>query len=69
MYSVYLPTYWSRFFICLKVDAALTQARAKWLQEYKLNLKTEQEKWEKEHQKTTAKQVAQNTTICVLINT
>ncbi|NWQ63529.1 CE152 protein, partial [Neopipo cinnamomea] len=47
-----------------KVDAALTQARAKWLQEltdlkeYKLNLKIEQEKWEKEHEETTAKQLA-----------
>ncbi|XP_050165651.1 LOW QUALITY PROTEIN: centrosomal protein of 152 kDa [Myiozetetes cayanensis] len=47
-----------------QVDAALTQARAKWLQEltelkeYKLNLKIEQEKWEKEHQETTAKQLA-----------
>ncbi|XP_014743242.1 PREDICTED: LOW QUALITY PROTEIN: centrosomal protein of 152 kDa [Sturnus vulgaris] len=41
-----------------QVDAALTQAHAKWLQEYKLNLKIEQEKWEKEHQKTTAKQLA-----------
>ncbi|XP_027544357.1 centrosomal protein of 152 kDa isoform X2 [Neopelma chrysocephalum] len=47
-----------------EVDAALTQARAKWLQEltdlkeYKLNLKIEQEKWEKEHQETTAKQLA-----------
>uniref|UniRef100_A0A803WFL4 Centrosomal protein 152 n=1 Tax=Ficedula albicollis TaxID=59894 RepID=A0A803WFL4_FICAL len=41
-----------------EVDAALTQAHAKWLQEYKLNLKIEQEKWEKEHQKTTAKQLA-----------
>ncbi|XP_056356022.1 centrosomal protein of 152 kDa isoform X1 [Oenanthe melanoleuca] len=39
-------------------DAALTQAHAKWLQQYKLNLKIEQEKWEKEHQKTTAKQLA-----------
>ncbi|NXD19860.1 CE152 protein, partial [Spelaeornis formosus] len=41
-----------------QVDAALTQAHAKWLQEYKLNLKIEQEKWEKEHQKTAAKQLA-----------
>ncbi|XP_039413813.1 centrosomal protein of 152 kDa isoform X1 [Corvus cornix cornix] len=41
-----------------QVDAALTQAHSKWLQEYKLNLKIEQEKWEKEHQKTTAKQLA-----------
>ncbi|XP_039579504.1 centrosomal protein of 152 kDa isoform X2 [Passer montanus] len=41
-----------------EVDAALAQARAKWLQEYKLKLKTEQEKWEKEHQKTTAEQLA-----------
>ncbi|OWK62101.1 Centrosomal protein [Lonchura striata] len=58
----------NKFFICLKVDAALAQAQAKWLQEYRLNLKIEQEKWEKEQQKTTAKQVAQNTTITVLIN-
>ncbi|XP_038003282.1 centrosomal protein of 152 kDa isoform X2 [Motacilla alba alba] len=41
-----------------EVDAALAQAHAKWLQEYKLNLKTEQEKWEKEHQKTAAEQLA-----------
>lgn len=41
-----------------QVDAAITQAHAKWLQEYKLNLKIEQEKWEKEHQVTTAKQLA-----------
>uniref|UniRef100_H0ZA33 Centrosomal protein 152 n=1 Tax=Taeniopygia guttata TaxID=59729 RepID=H0ZA33_TAEGU len=41
-----------------EVDAALAQAQAKWLQEYRLNLKIEQEKWEKEHQKTTAKQLA-----------
>ncbi|XP_054128917.1 centrosomal protein of 152 kDa isoform X3 [Melozone crissalis] len=41
-----------------QVDAALAQAHAKWLQEYKLKLKTEQEKWEKEHQKTTAEQLA-----------
>ncbi|XP_017925361.3 centrosomal protein of 152 kDa isoform X3 [Manacus vitellinus] len=47
-----------------EVGAALTQARAKWLQEltdlkeYKLNLKIEKEKWEKEHQETTAKQLA-----------
>ncbi|XP_051652529.1 centrosomal protein of 152 kDa isoform X3 [Manacus candei] len=47
-----------------EVDAALTQARAKWLQEltdlkeYKLNLKIEKEKWEKERQETTAKQLA-----------
>ncbi|XP_053844828.1 centrosomal protein of 152 kDa [Vidua macroura] len=41
-----------------QVDAALAQAHAKWLQEYNLNLKIEQEKWEKEHQKTTAKQLA-----------
>ncbi|XP_030911859.1 centrosomal protein of 152 kDa isoform X3 [Geospiza fortis] len=41
-----------------QVDAALAQAHAKWLQEYKLNLKTEQERWEKEHQKTTAEQLA-----------
>ncbi|XP_071424634.1 centrosomal protein of 152 kDa isoform X2 [Pithys albifrons albifrons] len=48
-----------------QVDAALTQVHAKWLQEltdlkeYKQNLKIEQEKWEKEHQEATAKQVAQ----------
>ncbi|XP_069722793.1 centrosomal protein of 152 kDa [Phaenicophaeus curvirostris] len=47
-----------------QVDAALTQARARWLQEltdlkeYKVNLKIEQEKWEKEHEKTAAKQLA-----------
>ncbi|XP_064931931.1 centrosomal protein of 152 kDa isoform X2 [Columba livia] len=47
-----------------EVEAALTQARAKWLQEltdlkeYKVNLKIEQEKWEKEHKETTAKQLA-----------
>ncbi|PKU48121.1 hypothetical protein llap_1592 [Limosa lapponica baueri] len=47
-----------------KVDAALTQARARWLQEltdlkeYKVNLKIEQEKWEKEHKETAAKQLA-----------
>ncbi|NXD80974.1 CE152 protein, partial [Halcyon senegalensis] len=47
-----------------QVDAALTQARAKWLQEltdlkeYKINLKIEQEKWEKEHKETAAKQLA-----------
>ncbi|KAL9838237.1 centrosomal protein of 152 kDa isoform 4-T4 [Geothlypis trichas] len=41
-----------------QVDAALAQAHAKWLQEYKINLKTEQEKWEKEHQKTAAEQLA-----------
>ncbi|KAK2539560.1 centrosomal protein of 152 kDa isoform X1 [Columba livia] len=47
-----------------QVEAALTQARAKWLQEltdlkeYKVNLKIEQEKWEKEHKETTAKQLA-----------
>uniref|UniRef100_A0A8C5TBY0 Centrosomal protein 152 n=1 Tax=Malurus cyaneus samueli TaxID=2593467 RepID=A0A8C5TBY0_9PASS len=35
------------------INNALTQAHAKWLQEYKLNLKTEKEKWEKEQQKTT----------------
>ncbi|NXW83134.1 CE152 protein, partial [Alopecoenas beccarii] len=57
-----------------EVEAALTQARARWLQEltdlkeYKVNLKAEQEKWEKEHKETAAKQVAQNTCICVLIN-
>ncbi|NXJ73453.1 CE152 protein, partial [Trogon melanurus] len=47
-----------------QVDAALAQARAKWLQEltdlkeYKENLKIEQEKWEKEHKETAAKQLA-----------
>ncbi|XP_035755396.1 centrosomal protein of 152 kDa isoform X2 [Egretta garzetta] len=47
-----------------QVDAALTQARARWLQEltdlkeYKVNLKIEQEKWEKEHKETAAKQLA-----------
>ncbi|NXE73244.1 CE152 protein, partial [Cochlearius cochlearius] len=47
-----------------QVDAALTQARARWLQEltdlkeYKVNLKIEQEKWEKEHEETAAKQLA-----------
>ncbi|XP_054244147.1 centrosomal protein of 152 kDa [Indicator indicator] len=47
-----------------QVDAALTQAHAKWLQEltdlkeYKINLKAEQEKWEKEHKETAAKQLA-----------
>ncbi|NXI52733.1 CE152 protein, partial [Chloroceryle aenea] len=47
-----------------QVDAALTQAHAKWLQEltdlkeYKTNLKIEQEKWEKEHRETAAKQLA-----------
>ncbi|NXN66877.1 CE152 protein, partial [Himantopus himantopus] len=47
-----------------QVDAALTQARAMWLQEltdlkeYKVNLKIEQEKWEKEHKETAAKQLA-----------
>ncbi|KAM6257456.1 centrosomal protein of 152 kDa isoform 2-T2 [Porphyrio hochstetteri] len=47
-----------------QVDAALTQARARWLQEltdlkeYKANLKIEQEKWEKEHKETAAKQLA-----------
>ncbi|KAM6304704.1 LOW QUALITY PROTEIN: centrosomal protein of 152 kDa [Podargus strigoides] len=47
-----------------QVEAALTQARARWLQEltdlkeYKINLKTEQEKWEKEHKATAAKQLA-----------
>lgn len=56
------------------MEAALTQARAKWLQEltdlkeYKVNLKIEQEKWEKEHKETTAKQVAQNTCISILIS-
>lgn len=56
------------------MDAALTQAHARWLQEltdlkeYKVNLKIEQEKWEKEHKETAAKQVAQNTCLCVLIN-
>ncbi|KAM6308820.1 centrosomal protein of 152 kDa [Aegotheles albertisi] len=47
-----------------QVDAALTQARARWLQEltnlkeYKINLKLEQEKWEKEHKESAAKQLA-----------
>ncbi|NXT36858.1 CE152 protein, partial [Pelecanoides urinatrix] len=47
-----------------QVGAALTQARATWLQEltdlkeYKVNLKIEQEKWEKEHKETAAKQLA-----------
>ncbi|KAF1416374.1 hypothetical protein FQV22_0000331, partial [Spheniscus magellanicus] len=47
-----------------QVDAALTQARARWLQEltdlkeYKVNLKIEQEKWEEEHKETAAKQLA-----------
>ncbi|XP_062439672.1 centrosomal protein of 152 kDa [Rhea pennata] len=47
-----------------QVDAALTQAHAKWLQEltdlkeYKVNLKAEQEKWEREHKETAAKQLA-----------
>ncbi|KAM6119212.1 centrosomal protein of 152 kDa [Pterocles gutturalis] len=47
-----------------QVDEALTKARARWLQEltdlkeYKVNLKTEQEKWEKEHKETAAKQLA-----------
>ncbi|NXP43731.1 CE152 protein, partial [Heliornis fulica] len=47
-----------------QVDTALTLARAKWLQEltdlkeYKANLKIEQEKWEKEHKETAAKQLA-----------
>ncbi|KAM9275735.1 LOW QUALITY PROTEIN: centrosomal protein of 152 kDa [Morus bassanus] len=47
-----------------QVNAALSQARARWLQEltdlkeYKVNLKIEQEKWEKEHKETAAKQLA-----------
>ncbi|NWH64856.1 CE152 protein, partial [Geococcyx californianus] len=47
-----------------QVDAALTQARGRWLQElteleeYKVNLKIEQEKWEKEHNETAAKELA-----------
>ncbi|NXD06298.1 CE152 protein, partial [Nothocercus nigrocapillus] len=47
-----------------QVDAALTQAHARWLQEltdlkeYKINLKAEQEKWEREHAETAAKQLA-----------
>ncbi|XP_010013979.1 PREDICTED: centrosomal protein of 152 kDa [Nestor notabilis] len=47
-----------------QVDAALTQAHASWLQEltnlkeYKINLKIEQEKWEKEHKEIAAKQLA-----------
>ncbi|NWS54153.1 CE152 protein, partial [Chunga burmeisteri] len=50
--------------LACQVDAALTQAHARWLQEltdlkeYKINLKTEQEKWEKEHKETAAKQLA-----------
>ncbi|XP_068266852.1 centrosomal protein of 152 kDa [Nyctibius grandis] len=45
-------------------DEALTQACARWLQEltdlkeYKANLKIEQEKWEKEHKESAAKQLA-----------
>ncbi|XP_061203342.1 centrosomal protein of 152 kDa isoform X3 [Neopsephotus bourkii] len=47
-----------------EVDAALTQAHTRWLQEltnlkeYKINLKIEQEKWETEHKETAAKQLA-----------
>ncbi|KAM8804402.1 centrosomal protein of 152 kDa [Eudromia elegans] len=47
-----------------QVDAALTQAHDRWLQEltnlkeYKINLKAEQEKWEREHAETAAKQLA-----------
>ncbi|XP_042660230.1 centrosomal protein of 152 kDa [Tyto alba] len=47
-----------------QVDAALTQAHTRWLQEltdlkeYKVNLKIEQEKWEKEHKEAAAKQLA-----------
>uniref|UniRef100_A0A8B9FXS1 Centrosomal protein 152 n=1 Tax=Amazona collaria TaxID=241587 RepID=A0A8B9FXS1_9PSIT len=47
-----------------EVDAALTQAHTRWLRgltnlkEYKINLKIEQEKWEKEHKETAAKQLA-----------
>nr|XP_009679650.1 PREDICTED: centrosomal protein of 152 kDa isoform X1 [Struthio camelus australis] len=47
-----------------QVDAALTQAHARWLQEltdlkeYKINLKAEQEKWEREHKEAVAKQLA-----------
>ncbi|KAM6409407.1 centrosomal protein of 152 kDa [Rhynochetos jubatus] len=47
-----------------QVDVALTQARARWLQEltdlkeYKVNLKIEKEKWEREHEETAAKQIA-----------
>ncbi|NXV48190.1 CE152 protein, partial [Uria aalge] len=47
-----------------QVDAVLTQARVRWLQEltdlkeYKVNLKIEQEKWEKEHKETAAQQLA-----------
>ncbi|KAF1502861.1 hypothetical protein FQV19_0017024, partial [Eudyptula minor] len=47
-----------------QVDAALSQARARWLQEltdlkeYKVNLKIEQEKWEEQHKETAAKQLA-----------
>ncbi|NWW48400.1 CE152 protein, partial [Pedionomus torquatus] len=47
-----------------QLDAALTEARARWLQEltqlkeYEVNLKTEKEKWEKEYKETAAKQLA-----------
>uniref|UniRef100_A0A8C6JBK5 CEP152 CEP63 binding coiled coil domain-containing protein n=1 Tax=Melopsittacus undulatus TaxID=13146 RepID=A0A8C6JBK5_MELUD len=47
-----------------QVDTAITQAHTRWLQEltnlkeYKINLKIEQEKWEKEHKETAAKQLA-----------
>ncbi|KAM9223831.1 LOW QUALITY PROTEIN: centrosomal protein of 152 kDa [Leptosomus discolor] len=52
-----------RKILASQVDVALTQARAKWLQEltdlkeYKDNLKIEQEQWEKEHKETAAKQL------------
>ncbi|XP_067411899.1 centrosomal protein of 152 kDa isoform X2 [Emydura macquarii macquarii] len=50
--------------IASQVETALTKAHAKWLQElteleeYKANLKAEQEKWEKEHEISTAKQLS-----------
>ncbi|XP_047908335.2 centrosomal protein of 152 kDa isoform X3 [Anser cygnoides] len=50
--------------LAIQVEEALTQARDKWLQvlrdlrEYKVNVKTEQEKCEREHQGTAAKQLA-----------
>ncbi|XP_035170475.1 centrosomal protein of 152 kDa isoform X2 [Oxyura jamaicensis] len=50
--------------LAIQVEEALTQARDKWLQvlrdlrEYKVNLKTEQEKCEREHKGTASKQLA-----------
>ncbi|XP_040425700.1 centrosomal protein of 152 kDa isoform X4 [Cygnus olor] len=50
--------------LAIQVEEALTQARDKWLQvlrdlrEYKVNVKTEEEKCEREHQGTAAKQLA-----------